>query len=725
MIMLMFLSAGCGSASPIPEQPDLQAVDLILPEGAVTWEWIIDPCPDFNPSMPAYGLPLQAGELINSIPLLEMLSLPELPIGLLENGFSVSEAPWLGDEPVRAFSTLRDDRIPVYVSSGIVLHLLHIFFDQSLAYIEEEYLFRDLTVLVDHLYMLAMERGDELSAAYLAVGASLLNPSFEAAPSIAHTVSAELDLIESASGFGESPIFGYSEDYSQYIPRGHYDSSERLSRYFLASMWFGRMTFILHGGEPYGDNAEYLISEERAMEQTFAALAIAADMKTDAPGEITLGDIWKRIYGATALFAGFSDDLSVPEYSRGISDLIQLESLDPVLPDRDLYIQFIEFTDSLYAPPAIYSGTGESGLPPGGDTGELAMKTMGFRLLGQRYAPDSQVLGSLVFPAVGASVTGDLRTMPTGLDVAAVMGSAEARDLLTELGCFAFEGYGEILTSLEDLIASFEPDDWHSTLYMSWLGLLRMGIEPLEEGYPTYMLTSEWGLAGLSRFLSSWAMLRHDTILYIKQSYTAQTISMPPSRLQPSAGFVEPLPQVYHEAAGILAMLSDALEDMEMLDSEIAGRLNAAGAFILELRDISIQELEGVPLSGEQTSFLGSIPALLLSLVEQGADTELGSETSLIADVHTDQNTGEALEVASGNLDLMTVVFIRPDGRLEAAAGPVLSYYELTVPQSARLTDREWREMLSSGVARPWWTERYIHSPFTADFTPVHPSPVR
>jgi len=724
-MLLMFLAAGCGSASPITAQPDHPAVHLILPEATCTWEWGFDPCPDFNSSMPAYGLPLQAEELMNGIPLLEILSLSELPAGLLENGFSVSKASWLGDEPVRAFSTLRNDRVPVYVSSGIVLHLLHIFFDQSLAYLEEEYLLHDLATLVDHLYMLAMERDDELSAAYLAVGASLLSPSFDVDPSIALTVSAELDLIESASGFAESPIFGYYEDYSQYIPRGHYDSSERLSRYFLASMWFGRMTFILHGGEPYGENAEYLVSEERAMEQTCAALAIAADMKTDAPGEITLGDVWERIYGTTTLFAGFSDDLSVPEYSRGLSDLTGLESLDPGLLDRNLYNRFIELVDSLYAPPAIYSGTGESGLPPGGYAGELAMKTMGFRLLGQRYAPDSQILGSLVFPAVGASATGDLRTMPTGLDVAAVMGSAEARDLLEELDCFAFERYWEILTSLEDQVASFGPEAWHSTLYMSWLGLLRMGIEPLEEGYPTYMLTSEWGLAGLSRFLSSWAMLRHDTILYIKQSYTAQTISMPPSRLQPSAGFVEPLPQVYHEAAGILAMLSDALDGMEMLDAELAGRLDAAGAFVLELRDISIQELEGVPLSGEQASFLGSIPALLLSLVEQGAETEQGSETSLVADVHTDQNTGEVLEVASGNLDLMTVVFVRPDGRLEAAAGPVLSYYELTVPQSARLTDREWREMLSSGVARPWWTERYIHSPFAADFSPVHPSPIR
>ena len=35
------------------------------------------------------------------------------------------------------------------------------------------------------------------------------------------------------------------EDYSQYIPRGHYTRSEELKKYFKAMMWYGRLTFRL------------------------------------------------------------------------------------------------------------------------------------------------------------------------------------------------------------------------------------------------------------------------------------------------------------------------------------------------------------------------------------------------------------------------------------------------------------------------------------------------
>ena len=89
-----------------------------------------------------------------------------------------------------------------------------------------------------------------------------------------------------------------------------------------------------------------------------------------------------------------------------------------------------------------------------------------------------------------------------------------------------------------------------------------------------------------------------------------------------------------------------------------------------------------------------------------------------MADVHTDQNTGEVLEVASGPLDLMLVVFTRPDGLLEAAAGPVLSYYEFTAPMAGRMTDDQWREMVASGGAtRPWWIRGLI------DRDPMSPPP--
>ncbi len=81
----------------------------------------------------------------------------------------------------------------------------------------------------------------------------------------------------------------------------------------------------------------------------------------------------------------------------------------------------------------------------------------------------------------------------------------------------------------------------------------------------------------------------------------------------------------------------------------------------------------------------------------------------VVADVFTDPNTASVLEVATGYFDEIVVVYATPDGELYAASGLVMSYYEFYWPQSDRLTDEEWRNMLTSGKAPPLppWSKSY------------------
>ena len=670
-----------------------------------------------NPGMEQLNLPLATEDVINLMEVLLLAGQSNPPEFLAETGFAVFPMPAPTDNPVRVFEYLDGRDQPIFVSSGIPLHMLHIFFDQILQQVETDNLSPDLIVICRELYQSNLNRNNSLNAAFFAVPLSFLDEDFVPHGSVAEKVNQEIELMRAHGGFDDSPIFGYKEDYSQYVPRGHYTASVELENYFMAMMYMGRITFLLQGGDPYGPDEDFLVSEETAEEMTEAALLVVSDLNTIEVDGAPLKYKWQRIYEITAFFAGFADDLSASQY-QAAAQAVSGESISSTtLYEQDFYNDFKQFVAENFAGPAIYSGTGASVVMPD-DSGEfdpaelqaLLSKTTGFRFFGQRYTPDSEMLGRFVFPNITRNPQGQQRFMPSGLDVAASFRCEAALQIIEEDGTMLFGRYEETLDSMQVMVDGYSEENWHATLYMCWLHSLRLLAAPREEGYPNFMQTDEWDRCTLSTFLASWAMLRHDTILYAKQSYTAMAGCAPNmNEPVPSAGFVEPVPEVYAELRATLQMAQRGLEYYNLSDDNLANRFNNAESLLGTLQSIAERELAGELLTQTDSDFLKGFAGALDNTIAWGATTTEGLETSLIADVHTDQNSASVLEVASGNLDNCIVIYKRADGVVEAALGPVLSYYQFTQPMSNRLTDEAWREMLAiNPPARPEWTGSYI-----------------
>ncbi len=670
-----------------------------------------------NPRMEQINLPIATDDIFNLNSVLQLGGLYHVPEQINENGFVVVPISNPTDNPVRAFERLEDRDQPIYVSSGIPLHLLHIFFDQILQQVETEDLYPDLLIICEELYQSNLSRGNLMNASFFAVSLVFLDEDFIPHGSIEEIVNSEVSLMREHAGFSFSPIFGYKEDYSQYVPRGHYTASEELENYFMVMMYLGRITFILHGGEPFGPDEEFLVSEGVAEEMTQAALLLVSDLNTIVIDEVPLKYKWQRIYEITAFFAGFADDLSVPQYQTAAEEVSGelIESTN--LFEQSFYEDFTDFIAENLEGPAIYSGTGASVVNPEvsgefdpAELQTLLSKTTGFRFFGQRYTPDSEMLGKFVFPNISVNPSGEQRFMPSGLDVAASFRCAAALEIIEEDGTVLFGNYCATLDSMQTMVDNYTLEEWHSTLYMCWLHSLELLSAPRTEGYPNFMQTPAWDRCTLSTFLASWAMLRHDTILYAKQSYTAMS-GCAPNRNEPvpSAGFVEPVPEVYAELRATLQMAQRALEHYNLSDSDITNRFKNAESLLETLQLIAEKQLAGEMLTTTDADFLKGFAGYLENAISWGATTTEGLETSLIADVHTDQNSSSVLEVASGNLDYCIVVYKRADGVIEAAIGPVLSYYQFNQPMSNRLTDETWRDMLSEGeTERPEWTKTYI-----------------
>jgi hypothetical protein len=217
------------------------------------------------------------------------------------------------------------------------------------------------------------------------------------------------------------------------------------------------------------------------------------------------------------------------------------------------------------------------------------------------------------------------------------------------------------------------------------------------------MQTRAWQEKELQTSLASWTELRHDTILYAKQSYTPVPGALPQPPQQPKPkGYVEPVPEFYARLLALTKMTEKGLIDLDVLDETEKARLQRLERILERLIDISKAELENKELTENDYEFIRNFGERLDSVVA-GVDVE-GKETTIVADVHTDCNTKKVLEEGVGYVNLILVAYTVPDGRIIVGAGPVFSYYEFKQEMKDRLTDEKWKEMLRSNPPeRPGW----------------------
>ena len=251
---------------------------------------------------------------------------------------------------------------------------------------------------------------------------------------------------------------------------------------------------------------------------------------------------------------------------------------------------------------------------------------------------------------------------------------------------------------LREKFNSMNSTEWNRNLYWSWLYTLKALIKKFGESYPTFMQTEAWLDKELQTSLASWAELRHDTILYVKQSYTPRLSAMP----TPTAGYVEPVPEFYARMKALVNMTLNGLKNFGVINEIEEYRLIKLESILDMLLEISKKELEGKEFS--ESSFLSNFVEEINETVS-GLNRE-ARKTLLVADVHTDANTMQCLEEGIGYVDLVLVVY-KTGNSLYMAGGPVFSYYEFKQPVEKRLTDEEWENMLGD-VARPSWVSSFF-----------------
>jgi hypothetical protein len=443
------------------------------------------------------------------------------------------------------------------------------------------------------------------TVAFVAVGSRLLDPEVKAPDYARDLVDSELALIESAGGILPSPLFPgleFGEDYSQYIPRGHYTRSEDLKRYFRSMMWYGRMTFRLKVKDP-----------EIGKQETRSALLVVQALKEARVDGRPALELWQDLYSPTAFMVGRSDDLTALQYLDVLDAVYGPQAVVSDLVDEAKLQEFIDLAFQL-PPPKILGLVIMA-------TDDVEGTTKGLRFIGQRFVPDAYVFRELIYRNVGTPQ--DPRGLPKGLDLFAAMGSERAYELLDEMGETRYDRYPEQMQKMRNWMSSLSVTEWTETLYNAWLYTFFPLIEVRGEGYPAFMQSSAWQDKQLNTALGSWAELKHDTILYAKQVYAELGGGGAPPPPEPPKGYVEPVPQFFARLVALTAMTRQGLDSRGLLSELDKTSLDTLETLARSLQTMAEKELRGEPLTEDEYTTIRFYGGQLENLTMAAADSDM------------------------------------------------------------------------------------------------------
>lgn len=633
------------------------------------------------------------------------LSVPELD-KLGENGFVISENRRFPSF-THGFETLYLEDLPLFISADSILHAVHRSYDDILKAIELTSLIPDLRRMLESMRgELAAGAGGALGSqaradadTYLAVALSLLDDQV-AAP-VAGGASADIQALtqgaRTAEGWHNITLFGVARDvdYSQFKPRGHYTDTIELERYFRAMMWLGRIDFRLLETQP--DHSQ--VFHRRQFEGALTLQAALNDTGRAA---------WSRLDRTIEGFVGEPDNMVLPELDV-LLEKIGVTGLD----------QLAEISDAKIADAILTHGLGTQRISShiminGVGQGTMPLSST-FLLLGQRYVLDSHVFSNVVYDRVqGGKV---FRMMPNPLDVAfAALGNDQAAALLqSELDTYH---YASDLASMRILADAHESSFWEKNLYNLWLSALRsLSLRPDSPTpiglRPEVARTETWGRRVLNTQLASWAELRHDTILYAKQSYTGgASCEFPDAQVEPVPEVFAALESFARHGQGIVAGLefSSAAYLQPMIEAYFDRLLAVAGM----LREMAEYQRDARPFEDYHLAFVNEAVRIHWGCGEpEGAEgwyprlffhsSSAPEYDPTIADVHTQPTdeggaaVGRVLHVGTGMPRLMVVTMDTCTGP-KAYAGLVSSYFEEITNDFERLDDPTWAQRLQAST---------------------------
>jgi hypothetical protein len=223
--------------------------------------------------------------------------------------------------------------------------------------------------------------------------------------------------------------------------------------------------------------------------------------------------------------------------------------------------------------------------------------------------------------------------------------------------------------------------------------------------------------------LSSWAQLRHNNVLYVKQSYTSNAACEYPD------AYVDPYPQFFLKVVELAERGQRLVEELGIAGefgekiSDYFERMVDINSLLAEMAQL---QRTGEPHKEEHLAFINravtanvSCDGTVLGHTGWYADLHFDplqavKSDPVITDVHTDiggdlpvAREPSVLHVGTGLPRLMVVTIDSCEGP-RAYAGVVSSYHETLEAGFTRLTDEEWRDHRAYDAPDVPWMDQVL-----------------
>lgn len=521
----------------------------------------------------------------------------------------------------------------------------------------------------------------------LANAEKILNKySQDLTPESITNIKMDLAAIYDAKTIGVSPLFGQYDnqietDYTQYTPRSHYAKNSILRAYFRTMMYLGR--------------SSYLLKSDLGMADTNLLVKQMAFKKGNTPAPL---ETWKRIMAVTGFYAGQSDDLTYNEWKDFETSILGSDlNSDAALIAPENINKLAQNLDKLRLPKILSDVIVDPNIAAR-DKADLLRQTLSFRIFGQKFSYDAWILNDLTAGQEKTEVR--LSSTPSALFIPAAFGDKQAQEYIKEFlsrsAGFSADEVTGFLTKLDQKktdISKVKNEEWFNSMGSAWLYVLGSLTHNYGEHYPLYMQATSFLDKQIQSFLGSYAELKHDTLLYAKQSYAELGAGGDERPVPPVVkGFVEPNLEFWARFNNLLSRTEQLFKDNNLFKGNSASdRLTQFKGISALYTNIAEKELRGQAISDDDYESLRTTKLSFMAQPFEAVDPDENSgQTALIADIHTDAVEGQILYEATAKPYFMLAI-VGNEGLPRVTVGLVYNHYELTDKIGQRLTDENWR----------------------------------